>query len=311
MRYLQILLNMRCVGRGKEGHEMRTISLEGACDLHIHSAPDIVDRIGNDIEIALRAREAGMRAIVLKSVLEPTVSRAWHVTQQVEGIRVFGGVVLDYHVGGLNPMAVSPAIEMGAKIVWLPTYHALGHEIAFGALGSFGYTKENSRSRTLEPITILDEEGNIKGSVMEIMEMCKDAGIILATGHIHASETLKLARAAKETGFRKLVVDHPFFKVPDLDIATVGELVRLGAYMEFCANELCPIPRSANLYDYISCFEKYGVDHFILASDAGHNRKGWPAEELRIFAQLLGYAGAKEDQLHQMMNENYNFLLSL
>ena len=161
---------------------MKTISLEGACDLHIHSAPDTVDRIGNDTEIAIRAREAGMRAIVYKSVLEPTVSRAWHVMQQVEGIQVFGGVVLDYHLGGLNPMAVSPAIEMGAKVVWLPTYHALGHEIAFGALGSFGYTKENSRSRTLEPITILDEDDKIKSSVREIMEMCKDADIILAPG---------------------------------------------------------------------------------------------------------------------------------
>lgn len=290
---------------------MKTISLEGACDLHIHSAPDIVERIGNDVEIAARAKEAGMRAIVFKSVLEPTVSRAWHTMQQVEGIKVFGGVVLDYHAGGLNPMAVEPSVKMGGKIVWLPTYHALGHEIAFGAMGSFGYTTESSRADGLEPLTILDAEGRIKNEVMEIMEICKAADIILATGHIHASETLKLARAAKENHFKKLVVNHPFFKVPDLDVATVGELVHLGAYMEFCANELCPIPRSSNLYDYTACLEKYGADPFILASDAGHNRKGWPAEELRIFAQLLGYAGVKEAQIYQMLKENYNFLLSL
>lgn len=294
-----------------EENRMKTISLEGACDLHIHSAPDIVERIGTDTEIAARARDAKMRAIVLKSVLGPTVSRAWHTMRQVEGIKVFGGVVLDYHVGGLNPMAVEPAVQMGGKVVWLPTYHALGHEIAFGALGSFGYTKENSRCQSLEPLTILDREGKIKNEVMEIMELCKAADIILATGHIHASEILRLAKAAKEQHFKKLVVNHPFFKVPDLDVAAVGELVHLGAYVEFCANELCPIPRSANLYDYTSCLEQYGADHFILASDAGHNRKGWPAEELRIFAQLLGYAGVKETQLHQMLNDNYDFLLSL
>lgn len=290
---------------------MKTISLEGACDLHIHSAPDTVARIGDDIEIAARAKEAGMRAIVLKSVLEPTVSRAWHAMRQVEGIQVFGGVVLDYHTGGLNPMAVEPAVQMGGKVVWLPTYHALGHEIAFGALGSFGYTEESRRRKHLEPLTILDEKGAIKDEVMEIMELCRESDIILATGHIHASETRKLAKAAKESGFRKLVVNHPFFKVPDLDVATVGELLKYGAYLEFCANELCPIPRSANLYDYVACVERFGADHFILASDAGHNRKGWPAEELRIFAQLLGYAGVKEKQLYQMINENYNYLLSL
>lgn len=290
---------------------MRTISLKGACDLHIHSAPDVVDRIGNDLEIAQRAKDAGMRSIVYKCVLEPTVSRAWHVMQQISDIKVFGGVVLDHHVGGLNPAAVEPAIQMGGKVVWLPTYHALGHKEAFGALGSFGYTNENRHAYEITPITVLNQDGRIKHEVITIMEMCKETDIILSTGHISTSETLKLAQLAKEKNFDKLVVNHPFFMVPDMDVDTVGELVRLGAHLEFCANELCPIPRSTDIHNYIKCFEQFGVSRFILASDAGHNRKGWPAEELRIFAQLLAYAGAKEKDLSLMMDENYNYLLSI
>lgn len=290
---------------------MKTLSLTGACDLHIHSSPDIVDRIGNDVEIARQARDAGMRAIVYKCVLEPTVSRAWHTMEQVEGISVFGGIVLDHHVGGINPSAVEPVIKMGGKVVWLPTYHAQGHAEAFGAIGSFGYVEEERKGYCLEPITILREDGRIRDEVLTVMEQCREADIILATGHISKRETYLLAKEAKARGFHKLVVNHPFFKVPKMTVEEVGALVELGAYVEFCANELCPIPESANLYDYIECFRRFGVSRFILASDAGHNRKGWPAEELRIFAQLLGYAGAGTEELKQMLCDNYVELLGL
>lgn len=288
---------------------METISMTGACDLHIHSGPDIVERIGNDLEIAERARDAGMKAIVLKSVVEPTVSRAWHIMQQIETLKVFGGVVLDHHMGGLNPAAVEPVLKQKGAIVWLPTYHADGHRKAFGVIGSFGYSGNEAQKYSLEPISILQEDGRIKNEVHIIMELCHESDAILATGHISAQETLLLAEEAKRKGFKKLLVNHPFFKVPDMNVELVGKLIELGAYLEFCANELCPIPRSSRLEDYIACFEKYGVSQMILASDAGHNRKGWPAEELRIFAQLLGYAGARTEDLYQMLCSNYQKLL--
>ena len=291
--------------------KIKTVSLVGACDLHIHSAPDIVERIGNDLEIAKQAEQAKMRAIVLKSVVEPTVSRAWHVMQQMETLKVFGGVVLDHHVGGLNPAAVEPVLKQNGVVVWLPTYHAKGHKDAFGAVGSFGYSGEEVKKYTLFPISILNEKGQLKEEVHIIMELCQESDAILATGHISCAETFVLAAAAREKKFKKLLVNHPFFKVPDMNVDMIGELIKMGAYIEFCANELCPIPRSANLNDYVSCFKRFGVSQIVLASDAGHNRKGWPAEELRIFAQLLGYAGAKEEAVYQMLTVNYEQLLPL
>lgn len=290
---------------------MKTISLEDACDLHIHAAPDCFDRIGNDWEIAEKARAAGMKAIVLKSVFEPTQSRAWHVMQHLGGIQVFGGVVLDYHVGGLNPLAVEPSIVMGGKMVWLPTYHAKGHEKAFGQIGGFGYTDEPKTKKVLPGLSILDQSGELKQEVKEIVDLCQSFQVILGTGHISVEESWKLARFAKEQGFHKLVVNHPFFPVPDMTIEEVGELLSLGAYMEFCSNELCPIPRSAPLANYVECVRRYGSQRMILASDAGHNRRGWPAEELRVFAQLLGYSGVPEEDLSRMLRDNYRELLDL
>lgn len=51
------------------------ITVEGAYDLHIHSAPCLFPRIADDLTIA-EAQAAGLRGIVLKSHHELTVGRA-------------------------------------------------------------------------------------------------------------------------------------------------------------------------------------------------------------------------------------------
>src|SRR5215218_2225197 len=89
------------------------ISLDEAIDLHCHPYPDLFPRLADDIDIALAARDAGMRALVLKCHHESTVSRAYLVQRVVPGIRVFGGVVLNSYVGGINPAAVEAALRLG------------------------------------------------------------------------------------------------------------------------------------------------------------------------------------------------------
>lgn len=96
--------------------------LKGAIDIHVHSSPSIFPRSVNDLELAEQAKQAGMRAIVLKAHEESTVSRAKLVSKVVEGIEVYGSLVLNEYVGGLNPYAVDMAIQQGAKLIWMPTY---------------------------------------------------------------------------------------------------------------------------------------------------------------------------------------------
>ncbi len=63
--------------------------------MHIHSAPDIQPRYGDDIEIARQAERAGMRAILLKSHVTLTADRAAIAAKVVGRLRVFGGLVLN------------------------------------------------------------------------------------------------------------------------------------------------------------------------------------------------------------------------
>lgn len=55
--------------------------LEGAVDLHVHSAPDVDARRYNDLELARETAQAGMGAILIKSHQNSTVERAWLVSQ--------------------------------------------------------------------------------------------------------------------------------------------------------------------------------------------------------------------------------------
>ena len=78
----------------------------GVIDMHVHSHPDVFGRNMDDIDIAQLARARGMRGILLKNHISETASRAALVMKVVPGVEVFGGVVLNRAVGGINPDAV-------------------------------------------------------------------------------------------------------------------------------------------------------------------------------------------------------------
>src|ERR1035437_9377125 len=75
------------------------VTLEGAYDLHVHSYPDLMPRVADDIELAERAKDAGMGGFVLKSHYAPTAERAWLVRKVVPGIQAVGSVVFNHFVG--------------------------------------------------------------------------------------------------------------------------------------------------------------------------------------------------------------------
>jgi len=80
----------------------RDYLLEGFTDTHIHTAPDGKPRIQTDIEAAICAKKELMHSIVIKNHIEPTSGRAIN-TSEITKFPVFGGVVLNNSVVGLNP----------------------------------------------------------------------------------------------------------------------------------------------------------------------------------------------------------------
>src|SRR6202166_2542936 len=142
-------------------------ALQGAYDLQVHVAPDVIERRIDDLDLAEEFLGHGLKGFVLKSHYFPTAERAKVVTKAVPGIAAYGAITLNHSVGGLNPVALELAGRSGCKIVWFPTVDA-NTETAGRLDGPnvklpFWAKIQRELAATgiaPPPLTVLDQEGN-------------------------------------------------------------------------------------------------------------------------------------------------------
>ena len=109
----------------KSNREKAIELLKGGYDLHTHSSPSLAERGLDDFELIKEADEFGMAGVMIKNHYEPTQSRAQLVNKYSRAnAKAFGGIVLNWPVGGINPYAVENALYNGARMVWMPTMDA-------------------------------------------------------------------------------------------------------------------------------------------------------------------------------------------
>jgi threonine synthase len=292
-----------------EGHLMtkRTyggplIDVAGAVDLHCHPFPDLFPRLADDFDIVRAARDAGLKAIMLKCHHENTVSRAYLVQRVIPGIRVFGGIVLNYYVGGINAAAVEASLKLGGKEVWMPTVDAGYHAEVHGGTG--GYDSQAGGRSQAEGIWVADKEGKLKGEVKEVLELVAQYGAILATSHLAPREIVALVREARSVGVEKIVITHPYFRVPNLDLDTLEEVARMGAMPEFGYCTVSPAWQYAAPEKIVQSVERIGASRCLLVSDTGQRHNPLPSEALRIFAQTIFEKGVPMDKVTRMITDN-------
>ncbi len=282
--------------------------LEGAIDVHIHAAPDLVPRILNDADLARQAQAHGMGAIVIKSHFESTASRAQLATLAT-GFPVYGGLALNHAVGGLNPEAVEYALKMGAKIIWLPTIHAawfLQNRDQVSMLSQV-------LGETVEGISLIDSGGRLLEKIEPILDLIAQHDGILATGHVSVREALLTVQAAAARGVRRVLVTHPISSFVGYSVEEMKEILALGAsYVEIVFNDTTrvvefPVPPSV-LADTI---RQVGPQQCIMATDSGQWRNPVPVQQMAIFIQEMLLHGFSEQELHLMVRDNPARLLGI
>ena len=289
---------------------MPIVDLSGAIDLHIHSNPSLFTRVGSDLDIARHAADNNLTAILLKNHFESTVGRAYLADQAVEGIRVFGGLVLNHFTGGINPSAVEHAIKLGAGQIWMPSVDALGHVQVFGHPGGYGY-QESGTAVKREGIAIVGTDGRLNENVKTIVQLIKENDVTLGTGHLARDEIFELGKFCQKEGFDRLLITHPYFNPPNLNVEDQALLAKMGALIELCGGNLYPIPGTAKLSDYLNTISRVDVESLVISSDAGQPRKSMPAEVLRVFTQCLMEKGVTQEQIDIMTKRNPARLLGL
>src|SRR5579885_1296783 len=180
--------------------------LRGAFDMHVHSAPDVLPRKFNDVELARRTIASGMAGFVLKSHYICTADRATLIRRLFPEVQAFGGMALNNSVGGLNPIVIDIAGRLGNKVVWLPSVDS-ANELAnvAGQLDESKLPYWMPIARELRAmgiaqdwIRVTDEQGNVTPIPGQCVEVIPSRDMVLATSHVSPAELIPVVKAAYE-----------------------------------------------------------------------------------------------------------------
>ena len=288
--------------------------IKGAIDTHLHAGPSVFPRLVDAVEAAEAARKAGMRGIVIKHHHTPTVDRAYLDHRAVPEVEVYGGVVLNYAAGGLNPFAVDAALKLGAKVIWMPSVDARNHTRHFGELGKYGSRLDYAKPRIydgMEGITVFDDGGGLDPRVGQILDLVAGADAAIATSHFDFEESRALVEEARRRGVNKLVATHVRFVTASLSIEEQKWMAEKGVFLELCYSSLSPAWRSTTIDEVVEAIEEVGPEHYILASDLGQVHNPPPPEGLRIYVTMLLERGIEPDDIRVMVRDNPERLLGL
>jgi len=283
------------------------LDIDGAYDLHVHSSPDLFPRIADDIQMVTDAAAKGFAGVVMKNHFEGTASRAQLAARAVSGVQVYGGLVLNRYVGGINPRAVEAALRMGARIIWMPTLDSACHRAAFGFGGGFAAQSSGLETQG-EGISIL-RDGRLVPEAREVLALVKEHRAALATGHVSFEEIRALVDEAAAQDFSKLILTHPYDRAPGLTLAQVEALARPHVRVEFVFCSITPNWRFTDAATIAHCIKTLGARRFVISSDGGQAHNPMPAEGYRQFVAALHAAGVAADDFRLMCRENGDFLL--
>jgi hypothetical protein len=282
----------------------------GAVDMHVHSHPDVFGRNLDDIDIAQLARTRGMRGIVLKNHVAETASRAAIAMKVVPGIQVFGGIVLNRAVGGINPDAVEwmhRTYGGRGKIVWLPTFESDKHVKTF--------TKPDAVGLVVAP------GGKVTPEMEAILKIVARENLVLATGHVHPEEIVAVVKRGKELGVKNFIVTHGLTNVPGLTMAQAKEVAQLGAVIEVCFLQFLAGPNAPlaflthwtqiNAKHVAQAVKEFGAQSVLVSSDLGQSGNMVHPDGLETAIGAMKKEGISDGDIDIMMRKNPARLLGL
>lgn len=278
-------------------------SLTGVIDIHAHADPDDTSKRPRSIDVidlAKLAKDRGMRGFLLKNHYESTASLAYVVRKAVPGIEVFGMIVLNRQVGGINAAAVEYMAKTKGgwgRIVSMPTEDAENQ---------VRYEKAN------RPYVRIAANGQLLPEVKEVLSLIARHNLALATGHSSAEENLMLVREAKNAGIQKIIVTHPLGRAVAMTIPQMQEAARLGAFLEIVTyqRQTSNVP-PITTEEHVKALRGVGPEHFILSSDTGQGGNPLHPDALATLFQTLREQGFTQAEIDRMAKRNPATLLGL
>lgn len=274
-------------------------TLQGVIDIHAHCHPDKTGRSLDAFELAKLYRDRGFRGMVLMNHFDPTAGLAHLVQKQVPELEVFGGIVLNRLVGGINPAAVEHFIRIEGgcgKIVYMPTLDS---------------ENEVRRNNPTAPCVRISEDGQLLPEVVSMLERIAKHGLVMSTGHSSPEEVLLLTREAKKRGVEQILATNPMFPSIRMSVEQMQEAAELGADIEFIYYCVGMHPPMATMEEYATAIKAIGPERCILSSCGGQI---WMPIHTFAWEELfrgMRQHGLTEDEIGLMSKANPARLLGL
>jgi len=255
---------------------------------------------------------AGFRALLYKDHYYLGVAHAIILEKLIPGtgVSLFSGLALNNAHGGINPHAVDHAASLGAKIIWMPTLSAENH-IAQSSGQAKSFPKTKRKMLTPIPLSALDASGAVSDASKACLDIIAEADIILAGGHLPASELHLLFDEAKRRGVKKMLVNHPTYVV-GCDDEDIRSLVAAGAYME---HSICMFAdgksKKFDASELARLIDLAGVDRTVLSSDLGLLDNPRPVEGFRQIVRMLLDLQFSAADIRRLISINAAGLLNL
>jgi hypothetical protein len=282
----------------------------GVIDMHVHSHPDVFGRSMDDVDVATLARSRGMRGILLKNHISETASRAALVMRVVPGIEVFGGIVLNKAVGGINPDAVEWMHRVyggRGRVVWLPTFESDKHVKTFSKPDAVGL--------------MVAPNGQVTPEMEAILKIIARENLLLATGHVHPEEIVAVVRRGRELGVKNIIVTHGLTNVPGLTMAQAKEIAALGAVIEVCYLQFQAGPNAPLAFlthwtqigakHVAQAVKEFGARSLVISSDLGQSANITHPDGLEAAIAAMKREGISDADIDTMMRKNPARLLGL
>jgi hypothetical protein len=282
----------------------------GVIDMHVHSHPDVFGRNMDDIDVAMIAKSKGLRGILLKNHITMTADRAALVMKAVPGIEVWGGIVLNKAVGGINPDAVEWMHRMygsRGKVVWLPTFESDKHVKTFGKPDAVGL--------------VVAPNGVVTPEMEAILKIIARENLLLATGHVHPEEVIAVVKRGRELGVKNMLVTHGLTNVPGLTMAQAKQVVEMGGVIEVCFLQFQAGPNAPlaflrhwtqiNAKNVAQAVKEFGAAGLVISSDLGQSANMTHPDGLEVAIAAMKAEGLTDADIDQMMRKNPARLLGL
>ena len=193
------------------------------------------------------------------------------------------------------------------KVVWLPTFDSDKHIKTLVDPKGSGI--------------VVAPNGVVTPQVEEVLKIIARENLVLATGHIHATEVVAVVKRAKELGVQNILITHGLTNIPGLSMEQARQVAQMGAFIEYCFLQSMTGPDAqyawmkhwskVSLKDLAQVVDEIGAKSLVLSSDLGQHGNMTHPDAMEDMITGLLKEGVSQADIDLMVKKNPARLLGL